>query len=136
MMRKAEILQVGASIRADVVRAYTYHGTEGGQVLVKRVTFEMGELLSDMHGRREAAAALYEIADKITCHLPLDDFRAPPAAVTAESADPAPQAEPPKAFAELSWAGKAGRVCGKVIGLATDRFCVGFVLGLMARSGP
>lgn len=132
MMRKPEILQVSASIRETVTRAYTYHGNDSGRVLAKRIAFEMGELLSDMHGRREAAAALYEIADKITCHLPLEDFRnaTPPFVPPAQ---PAPPAEKP--FRELNSAGKAGWLAGHVIKLITDRFVCGFVLGIFVR-GP
>ncbi|MBX3490882.1 hypothetical protein [Parvibaculum sp.] len=55
----------GASVRQSLYHVYAASGESIGMASAHRCLWEIGDSLSDIHGRREASAALYKVADAI-----------------------------------------------------------------------
>jgi len=88
-MNDRALIAMGAQMRAMVTDFYAKYGSDDGVALARRYAYELGMVLIDMHGRKDAASILYNVADAVTCDLPIEDFRLPAAAPSS------PQRETP-----------------------------------------
>lgn len=77
VMNRTHLLAYGAQCRESTLSIYRTLGPTDGQEMARRFLFEVGEAMSDIHGRKDAASILYSVADAITLRLPVEDFRLP-----------------------------------------------------------
>lgn len=123
-MSRQQILTHGAHVRAAALANYSQFGSETGAKLARRYVFEMGEVMSDVHGRADAAAILYSIADAVANQAPIDDF-------ILKLGQPVPAPAVDENPASPHWAARIGKIAGAICNALTDRFFLGFILGLV-----
>lgn len=131
-MNRNHVLSAGAQMRQNILSVYACYPPHDAHEITRRMLFEIGEAISDLQGRKDAGLLLYAAADAVTAKLPIEDFRLPsmrPAMATAAAAPTIPWSKAP-------WALRFWRVVGKILHFVTDRFWIGFVLGLIARGQP
>jgi hypothetical protein len=133
MSRRSVILSAGAQMRQNVLSIYQVYPHADAAEITRRMIFEIGETVSDLQSRQEAALLLYAAADAVTAKMPVEDFRLPAITLAPALAIAAPQKLP---WQQISWAQRWGRVVGWLIRMVTDRFWIGFVFGLIARGQP
>jgi len=76
-MRDETLLQLGADMRAAVLRIYATGGKRDACLITRRYLYEMGNILVEMHGAEKAASILYNVADAAAAKLPIADFTLP-----------------------------------------------------------
>ncbi|HEX4302863.1 MAG TPA: hypothetical protein VHZ78_08715 [Rhizomicrobium sp.] len=81
-MNERQLLAMGAQMRHTMLDFYARYGADEGVALTRRYLLEMGDVLVDMHGLKDAAAVLYDVADAATLKLPIESYHLP---VPAES---------------------------------------------------
>jgi len=114
MIPKKYLLKMGSDMRGSMLHAYQHWPAEDAQEIARRFLFEIGQVMTDMHGRRDAASILYNVADAVTTRLPVEDWRLP---VTTWATAVAPITRPRRIVMMLaSW----------------RPFLLGFYIGVMA----
>lgn len=76
-MKDQTLLQLGADMRAAVLRIYASGGKRDACLITRRYLYEMGNILVEMHGAEKAASILYNVADAAAAKLPIADFILP-----------------------------------------------------------
>lgn len=74
---RTQLLTLGAHMRMTMMESYRQGGRETGCEIARQYIYELGQVMSDMHGRREAAAILYSVADAVTAELPIENYLLP-----------------------------------------------------------
>lgn len=124
-MNRHMLLDYGAQMRQMALAVYRHHNRQDAAEVCRRMIFEIGEVMGDLHGRADAAAAVYSAADALADKAPLEDFRL---LLINEKAVAAPE-EKPKAK-------RLGHFIGITLGTAwrfvvTWQFLAGFWLGVL-----
>lgn len=135
-MNRNLVLHHGTQMRDNVLTIYRAYPTQDASEIVRRLVFEIGEAVSDLHGRKVAGQLLYAAADACTAKLPIEDFRLPAVAAPPSPTPASAPAAADKSWKELNWAGKSGRALGKLAALILDRFPLGFAAGLIVGRTP
>ena len=121
MNHKAHILALGAQTKTEIIVAYRNGGHDFGRDVARRYIFEVAEAIAEFHGREEAAAIVYEVADNIVGKTPLADWKSFSAPPKTEAEVPA---TPPAAPTSPSWKDWLTDAWMR------SRFIVGFFLGV------
>ncbi len=135
-MNRRIILKHGTEMRDCVLRLYQGYPQDDAAQVTRRMVYEIGKVFGDLHGHDAAAAMMYSAADALVAKTPVEDFRLM-LSTGAGAAAPAPPTE--ALLTTPTTSARAARI-GAIIGgwfgdlfkAATDRFFIGFVLGLIA----
>lgn len=132
MIQRHIVLHHGTQMRDCILGLYRNYDRAAANEIVRRMVWEIGEAVSDLHSRQDAGQMLYAAADAVTVKLPVESFNLPnlpgqqPVAPPPKDAPPKPipaDAPPPKKWLR----GPLGRLLGAMC----DRFFIGFVLGMI-----
>lgn len=132
-MNRQILLTHGTQMRECVLNVYRHYPHDDANEIVRRMLYEIGECVSDLHGRKDAAQLLLAASDAVTAKLPIEDFRLPAVAAPAPEPQPTVPVQPgPKTWKDMNSAQRVGHSAGVVWQTIWDRGFIGFWLGVWA----